>query len=576
MRKLITSAILGFALNFNCHGENQSLNIDKIIAADLKDRQLEMPQTISDQRFKRRLYLDVAGRIPQPSELDQETTREELINTLLDSEGYVQNMYNFWADMLRVKRNLTNNVLGDNYSLWIQDQIRENTPHDQFVKLLLTSSGSIWDNPAVGYFLRDEGMLLDNVSNTFQTFAGTDISCAQCHDDPFQDWTQLDYYEFTAFFAPLETRAQGGIRQEFQRIRKEAAELDKGKRTGIINRVGTLFRTGYQHEVYDNESKKLKLPHDYKYKDAEPNQVIEANTVVGKRVREGRSREKLRSDFADWLTSKDHPTFTANIVNRLWDRAFGFPLIDNINNISEFDELKDSKNDELLDYLCQVMKEINYDTKQFNKILFNTRFYQSEPDTENNFRGPKLRRMTANQFWDSLMSIHLKDLDLWKPKSGAEKYKNLFVDIGDLDATEAMQTLREYNQIRSSYYSGAPKVGGYMAIRSSYIAENSNNYNLLNEFGRSDRELVHNGDREGSITQVLSLMNGGIAEALANKNSFLMQQLEGKNKTDSINYIFKSFLGRAASPTEMSAVKDSNYSDIIWALLNSHEMRIVS
>ena len=121
----------------------------------------------------------------------------------------------------------SNNVDGDTYISWVKDEIKNNTPYDQFISKILTAEGNIWSNPEVGYFLRDEGMLLDNVSNTFQAFAGMNINCAQCHDHPFDDWTQMDYYNMTAFFTQLNSRGDKDGRKQFQRLKKEAEELDK-------------------------------------------------------------------------------------------------------------------------------------------------------------------------------------------------------------------------------------------------------------------------------------------------------------------------------------------------------------
>ena len=64
---------------------------------------------------------------------------------------------------------------------------------------MVTAEGRIWENPAVGYHLRDNGMKLDHVSFMTKVFLGADISCAQCHDDPFQDWTQYEYMSFRPF-----------------------------------------------------------------------------------------------------------------------------------------------------------------------------------------------------------------------------------------------------------------------------------------------------------------------------------------------------------------------------------------
>ena len=420
-------------LSSNLLANNYSKEIDTLIAKDLMNKKIEMPIVASSFVFVRRAYLDIVGRIPTYEETTRflkRPDRVKLIEDLQNSQGYTENMFNFYADLLRIKRKLSNNVDGDTYIAWVKDEISKNTPYDELVKKLLTARGNIWSNPEVGYFLRDEGMLLDNVSNTFQAFAGMNINCAQCHDHPFDDWTQMDYYNMTAFFTQLNSRGDKESRKQFQRLKKEAEILDEsGKKKGAINRVGQFYRHGYQYTIVDDKNKQLKLPHDYKYRDGEPGEVVKAETALGDRVKEKRKREGLRESFAVWLTSDSHPTFSANIVNRLWDRAFGFPLINNLNEVALFDELKESRNSRLTDYLIKVMKEVDYDIKKFNSILYNTKFYQAKIDTDNKFKGPALRRMTSAQLWDSIVTLYQGDPDKWQPKNRKQDYINLFTNL---------------------------------------------------------------------------------------------------------------------------------------------------
>ena len=116
-------------------------------------------------------------------------------------------MFNFWADLLRLKTNHEKYGLG--WHVWIRDAVEKNTPYDEFVHAMISSDGLASENPAVGYYLRDRGMLLDNISNTAQVFLGTQIGCAQCHDHPFEDVTQRQYYEFAAFAGRHGIQEQG-------------------------------------------------------------------------------------------------------------------------------------------------------------------------------------------------------------------------------------------------------------------------------------------------------------------------------------------------------------------------------
>jgi len=181
-----------------------SEKIDALIEEGYKTHKITPNGPTTDEAFVRRIYLDIIGRIPSMEEakafLDSAEAgkRAKLIDQLLDSEGYVSNWYNWWADILRMETGLRGDA-GQAYAAWVKDSLRNNKPYDQFVRDLITADGYVWDNGAVGYYLRDAGMPLDNMSNTTQIFLGTRLACAQCHNHPFDKWTQKDYYEMAAF-----------------------------------------------------------------------------------------------------------------------------------------------------------------------------------------------------------------------------------------------------------------------------------------------------------------------------------------------------------------------------------------
>src|SRR5262249_14981365 len=122
-----------------------------------------------------------------------------------------------------------------------------------------------------------------------------------------------------------------------------------------------------------------------------------------------------RERFGDWLTSPGNPRFTLVIANRLWKRVMGRGLIEPV------DELKDdtvASNPDLLEYLTQLMKDVHYDIKAYMRVLYNTQTYQRLIDSEEpedattySFRGHLLHRMTAEELWDSLVTLAVPDVD---------------------------------------------------------------------------------------------------------------------------------------------------------------------
>jgi len=438
--------------------------IDGLVQANLEAKGLKRNPPISDDIFARRIYLDIAGRIPTFSELSQflesenENKRSLLIDKLLDSEGYVSSYYNFWADILRVKSRGRRTIMVS-YQDWIKDSLRENLPYDEFVRELITSEGYVWDDPAVGYYLRDAGMPLDNMSNTAQVFLGTRMQCAQCHDHPFDKWTQKEYYHMAAYTFGLQSQLPYGkvpLSQDFQKIQrgmvqkslKEGYTREEARKmaqpSGAQRRVVRdllLPMTAQAAEV----ERELKLPDDYQYSNGRPKQKIAPKTPFGEEAIIGKN-DDTREVYADWLASAENPRFTKVIANRLWKKAMGIGLIEPVDNLTD-DTIP--SNPELMEYLESIMVESGYDMKRYLRVVFNTRTYQSEVSAESpqseekyQFQGPILRRMTAEQLWDSILTLAVIDLDerigiepqLLRARQGEQQMQDRVERLENLDS----------------------------------------------------------------------------------------------------------------------------------------------
>ena len=158
--------------------------IDSIIESKLRSYNQRPNKVASDEIFVRRAYLKIIGRIPTYGETkafltdrDRSSKRTRLVDSLLLTEGYVSHWFHFWADILRAKDNLGNRMSGAPFVDYIREFIAMNRPYDEWVEEMLSSSGPYWEkgNGGVGYFLRDAGMQLDNMSNTVRVFLGTSL-----------------------------------------------------------------------------------------------------------------------------------------------------------------------------------------------------------------------------------------------------------------------------------------------------------------------------------------------------------------------------------------------------------------
>ena len=588
--------------------KKHALEIDKIVVGEIKNKKIDLPQDVSDTIFARRIYYDIVGRPPTHDEYmefigaegsveSKNRDRSALIKKLINSEGYVHHMYNFWADLLRIKRNLNENVgnlYGDSYIEWVKDQIRKNTPYDVLTKKLLGAKGNIWQNPETGYLLRDIGMPLDNLSNTTQIFLGVDMACAQCHDHPFDEWSQKDFYESAAFFAQIQTKnSQEGVKGKIKELRDEAKEIQEKGERGVEGKLNRYLRTIYEYGVDYKPSGRLKLPGDYAYRDAEPNSVVFAATPYGDRVKESKSKTKrvkhpntIRTSFVDWVVARDNPTFALNLVNRLWGHAFGAPIIEPMNNVMEDGEINYGKSQRLVEYLSEMLRDMNYDVKTFLEVVYNSRAYQKESwqgsISDYVFQGPLSRRLTASQLWDTYVTLYTGNPDDIKPTYSNELYKKMSLkDVTDLTLNDALTELDKFNSLQKTTYKNLPKMGPWYAVRASHVNRPSNNLNVLIEFGRSDRRLVDNGSSEGSVTQLLLLMNSPLVSALSSYNSQLIKKVNTQdNDTVKLYTLFYSIIGRSPTAEDFNLFKPyiekKQYQDVIWALVNSHEAKFIN
>ena len=391
--------------------------IDRFIQGQFRQHNIQQNPPSTDEQFIRRVYLDILGRIPSYDEvtafLDSKDPgkRRQTIDELLKHPGYVSNNYNYWADVLRL-RTRERNGDGGAYIEWVKQAIRENKPYDLLVQELLTAEGYPWDNPAVGYYIRDDGTPLDNMSNTIQVFLGTQLVCAQCHNHPFEDWTQMEYYQMAAYTFGVETRLRPKNLEEARKLIRASTNGNRNRAQSMNRAVRDLFEPITFGAMESKRS--LKLPNNYKYEDAKPSSVVMPGPLFRQEVDFG-DDETPRQTYVRWMTNPKNDLFVKVIANRIWKKVMGYGLFEPIDDLK-----KDTvvSHPELMSYLMKLMRDVDFDLKQFERILYNTPTYHRQVSTADHvkgepyyFAGPMLRRMTAEQLWDSLLSMTIQDSD---------------------------------------------------------------------------------------------------------------------------------------------------------------------
>ncbi|MEZ6086649.1 MAG: DUF1549 and DUF1553 domain-containing protein [Pirellulaceae bacterium] len=559
-----------------------AMQIDRIVAEHLRGKGRAANRAASDEIFLRRIYLDITGTIPtleQAEEFlhsDDPNKRANLIDALLNSPGYASHHYNYWADVLRIVDRPDGNTYLRPYAEWFKQSLRDNVHWNVMVRQMLTAEGKVWENPPAGYKIRDDGMPLDNLNNTTRIFLGTRIGCAQCHDHPFDRWTQREFYQLAAFEAGVRTR---NYDRELSMAQKEAtANLDR-RLVGQVNRLVNLNRK----EVVE-VSANLKFPHDYAYDDAKPGEVVQPNVIFGTMpsLKAGESR---REAFANWLTSNDNPRFALTIANRMWQRVMGVGLIHPVDDITEDTTPSIPP---LMDFLIAEMKRLDYDLKEFLRILYNTHIYQreatmvdpSDPTEAYVVTGPLMRRMTAEQVWDSMLTLTMPDPDSLL-RHDDNDYRNA---ISLYPGASAQQLISAYPLMNeaSRQERATDRLFEYKGIvlrRASELPQPVPDDHFLRQFGQSDRNIIADSSTEGTVPQLLTMFNGPVTHMMLEPGSLLVSKVVATSLLEErVDTIFLSILSRYPTDDQerlakkiVAEYKIPGYGDIIWSLLNTRE-----
>lgn len=596
-----------------------AMEIDRHIATFYRTKKFPVPEVTDDATFLRRAFLVAIGRIPTAEEalafieIEDAAKREELVGYLMGSQGYSSHMTNWAFDLLRLRDGRQGSqATNEPYRNWIRKAMDDNMPWDDFVTSLVASSGNGWDpaTASVGYYTIDRGMPLDNLSNTMRIFLGSRMECAQCHDDPFGKTERKDFYQLAAF-------TNGQYQQNEQYMRDLWSEFQvEGRERGEEYRVAQLFWDKVYGMALGGGGKgRIDLPSDYQYRDADPGEMVGARTPFGKTVRMSERKDEGdgRKQFADWIVTRTGEQFPAVIANRMWHRIMGKGIYE---PVDDYIDSKQTVHPELMSHLAKLMHDLDYDLRAFQHMLMLTRTFQfatnpnpSTLDGGDDFHGRKIVRLSAEQIWDSLITLSSGDPDK-KPVRTADN--RIFVGgnpvlVGQMDmiqlssdvlALESEEQVRKYfNDFLAMVKSGsggkgkdkdsmsmgmAPvrQYGKDSPVRASELPSPAPREHFLYLFGASDREVVEGASKEPNVGQVLSMMNGYVQRQLVgNPGAHVYKSLEGAgSEGEKIRRIYLAILNRPPTQEEMGWMKEEikargeeGYRNIVASLVMSSE-----
>jgi hypothetical protein len=314
------------------------------------------PERVSDAVFVRRAYFDLHGLPPTPEQrtaFSVRPDRSRLIEMLLaDRDRYAEHWISFWNDLLHNDEGVIYHGERKSISAWLLRALRDNMPYDRFVSKLINPEGTADPEGFIlgvnwrGDINASQTPAMQAAQNSAQVFLGVNIKCASCHDSFVNEWKLKDAYGLASFFSsePLEI------------VRCDA-------RTGEMSSPSFLFP--------------------------------ELGDVKGK--------NKLQT-AALMFTHRDNGRLARTFVNRVWTRLIGRGIVENSDDMDA-----EPWSPDLLDWLASDFARSGFDVQHLLRRIMTSAAYQAVSvkahETPYVFRGPEVRRLTAEQFADAVSAI---------------------------------------------------------------------------------------------------------------------------------------------------------------------------
>ena len=513
--------------------------INQLIEQDWEAYELKPSKDATDGEWCRRLYLDVIGRIPTVEELDAFTNdkskdkKAKLVEKLLYDDDYTEefarNWTTIWTNLLIGRTGGTDNrsmISREGMQKYLRDSFARNKSFDRFAYELITATGST--TPGEPEFNGATNYLIDKITeenaaqataSTSRLFLGLQVQCTQCHNHPFNDWKQEQYWNMNAFFR--QTRAfRGGMRPRDggparlldQDYRGESGDIDKADlfyelRNGLIKIAFPVFVDGTE---------------------------IDKSGYVNVVNR--------RAEFGNLV--KESPYFPKAIANRLWGHFLGYGFTKPVDDLGPHNI---PSNSDLLEYIAQEFKNSEFNFRQLMTWIVLSKPYALSS-----------KRTSANELDDPLLGQPPRFSHFYLRQMRAEElYESLLV------ATRAGETRGTYEQQEQQ------KNVWLRQFSTAFGTDEGDETTTFN--GTIPQTLMmFNG---GLIRQATATNQGGLIDRLARDTD-----LSAKKK---IEYLFKAGLARRPTSSEMNVAKAlyaarkdnlaEALTDIWWVVLNTNE-----
>lgn len=510
------------------------------------DAGIQPSRPATDGEWCRRLFLDVIGRVPTLSELQafekdsSSTKRAEWVNRLLSDE-YVDEYARHWTDVwttILIGRDVDNEMVDrSGMRQYLRRSFAKNIPYDRFVEELVTASGVNRNAAGVENFdgaanflsgkLAEDGV--QAAAKTAQVFLGIQVQCTQCHDHPFNNHKQNQFWEFNAFFRQTRALRRFEGSRDVQSV--ELVDEDFAGEQGGNPEEAEIF--------YERRNGLMKVAFPV-FVDGTP--ISRSGYLPGKMDDGTEYGVHRRRELARLM--RGSPLLPVAIVNRMWGQFLGYGFTKPVDDLGDHNP---ASHPELLEGLAERFREQSFDLKELIRWIVLSRPYSlsSRFTSSNAIDDPSLgetplfsrfymRQMQAEQLYESLLTATKAD------RAGGEE-----------SAKMKDQWMKQF----------------------------------ITAFGtdEGDESTTFN----GSIPQVLMMFNGDLTKkaTTVDKGGFLDEVAkDGSNNSAKINALYMAALARKPSSREIKTANAimvarkgdavAALQDIWWAILNSNEFII--
>lgn len=500
--------------------------IDRELAAGWKAAGVTPVPPASDGTFLRRVYLDLLGTVPTYAEttafLDDRdpAKRTKLIERLLADPRFAPAQAMVWDQVLFGRNPANGDAVRkrEAFKQWLTKQFVDQVPYHVWVKTLFQA-----ETPGTELFhVQFRNQPEEATVATTRIFLGVQLQCARCHDHPYDQWTQKDFYGMTGFFVRL--------------VVQESGNGDKRKYVIGEKASGEVLFSG---SVKDQAPGKKGEPVRPRFLGG--TDLDEPMTAKPMKEPTPKSGELLpkppfsrKERFAAWLASPENPYLARAAVNRVWAQFMGRGIV---HPIDDFHADNTPSHPELLKQMTEQFRAHNFDLKWLIREIVSSQAYQLSDEGPGQEALPKrfdrarIRPLTAEELVASMRLVTGYDVGLKPgeklPSSGEEYFLRYF---------------------------GEPTNG-------------------LGEFQGSLQEhlFLNNGEH---VRRMLSRKKGNLTDILLSSTDHWPKRVDrlyltvlNRPPTESERATFVTYL------SAKSAKPEALVEDAIWALLNSSEFR---